>query len=285
MYHVTGICELKHSELFIVHSMSECYVQLMGGLGNQLFQIAAGISHSTRTGRRLIVSEGTEGGRPTYWNSFLENCAKFIGPNNAINTWNEPHFYYKEIPESADGLRGYFQSSQHFKDVSSHIRILFTPSVEIQKTVQDKYGATLLTDEYREHGVVVHVRRGDYVLPEKIPYHFVTTPSYFERACSEMKEKDPAAKFLVFSEDLDWCRAQPYFADAIFVDEPDECVALHLMSHYKHYIISNSSFSWWATWLHTPAEVVYAPDRWFGPFNVQDWRDVYEPGWIKIPVN
>lgn len=166
-------------------------------------------------------------------------------------------------------------------DVAPAIRDLFTPSDNIQKTVSDKY-AHLLTDDFREHGVVIHVRRGDYMLPDKIPFHVVTTPTYFERACSQMKEKDSSAKFLVFSEDLDWCRSQSFFADATFVDEPDECIALHLMSHYRHYIISNSSFSWWATWLNTPAITVFAPDRWFGRWGPQDWQDVYEPSWIRV---
>lgn len=263
--------------------MSEFYVHLMGGLGNQLFQIAAGVSYSMRTGRRLVISSETEGGRPTYWNSFLENCAKYIGPKAAKKIWNEPHFHYREIPNGVDGLNGYFQSSRYFTDVAPTIRELFTPSMLIQDTVRDRY-AHLLTEEFREHGVVVHVRRGDYILPNKIPFHFVTTPQYFERACSQMKERDPLAKFLVFSEDLAWCRTQPYFNDAIFVNEPDECIALHLMSHYRNYIISNSSFSWWATWLNTPATTVFAPNRWFGRIGPQDWQDIYEPEWIRLPV-
>lgn len=269
----------------ITSYMSKLFVNLMGGLGNQLFQIAAGVSLSIRSGASLIISANTEGGRPTYWESFLENCAKFIGPNTSKQMWNEPYFHYKEIPTSSDGINGYFQSSRYFTDISNNIRTLFTPSDKIQTYVSETYGKTLLTDELREHGVVVHVRRGDYMLPDKIPFHFVTTPIYFERACSEMKKKNSAAKFLVFSEDLEWCRQQSYFKDAIFVNEPDECVALHLMSHYKHYIISNSSFSWWAVWLNTPAVLVYAPDRWFGPRGPRDWQDVYEPSWIRIPVN
>ena len=260
----------------------ECFVHLLGGLGNQLFQIAAGFAYCMRTNRRLVISAGTEGGRPTYWDSFIEKCAQYIGPKNSKSIWNEPHFHYREIPAGVDGLNGYFQSSRYFADNSHVIRELFIPSESIQKSVHDKY-AHLLTDDFREHGVVVHVRRGDYMLPSKVPFHFVTTPTYFERACIQMKDKDPAAKFLIFSEDLDWCRSQPYFEGATFVDEPDECIALHLMSQYRHYIISNSSFSWWATWLTTPAETVFAPERWFGRSGPQDWQDVYEPEWIRVP--
>jgi hypothetical protein len=260
----------------------ECFVHLLGGLGNQLFQIAAGIAHSMRTKRRLVVSATTEGGRPIYWDSFLQSCARYVGPKKTRATWNEPYFHYHEVSSSADGLFGYFQSSRYFSDIAPIIKRLFTPSDKIQKSVHEKY-SHLLTEELINNGVVVHVRRGDYIQPDKVAYHVVTTPTYFEKACSLMKERNPASRFLVFSEDLEWCRAQPYFTDAIFVDEADECIALHLMSHYRQYIISNSSFSWWSVWLNKPAEVVYAPDRWFGPRGHQDIQDIYEPSWIRIP--
>ena len=261
-----------------------CFMHLMGGLGNQLFQIAITIAHCNRNGYTLAISKSTQGGRPVYWDSFLHNLAQYTvnSSNTRYNPWNEPHFHYSPIPAGAQSLYGYFQSSKYFADavVSSEIRRLFVPHPRIIATVNEKYSGVVTP-----HSVAVHVRRGDYLHDNSsMSYHFVTTPAYFERAVAKARELDPSAEFVVFSEDTEWCRAQPYFAGATIIDEPDECLTLELMSRFQHYIISNSSFSWWATWLGTPARTVLVPDRWFGPHGPQDYEDVYEPSWIRIPV-
>ena len=93
----------------------------------------------------------------------------------------------------------------------------------------------------------------------------------------------PSTQFLLFSDDIDHCRAT-YGGDAgvTCIDEQNEGVALHFMSQFRYYILSNSSFSWWATYLGEVAVTVVAPDRWFGPGGPQDYEDIYEPGWLRL---
>ena len=282
-----SISELKLS----IHSklMTTCYVQLTGGLGNQLFEIAAGYAHCRRTGRTLQLSRRTNCKRGVYWGSFTQRCATFQAdpPATPVRLWREPHFHWAAIPPHATALSGYFQSSRYFNDISGEIRELFRPSDAIQTAVADRYGE-LLTEESRARSVVLHVRRADYLVGANAVFHAVTTPEYYVRAMVEMRRHLPGARarFLVFSDDLPWCRAQRFFpADTVFVDEPDECRALWLMAHFRYYIIANSSFSWWATWLAEPARLVIAPDRWFGPTGPQDWQDIYEPDWVRVSVS
>jgi hypothetical protein len=258
-----------------------CFIPLMGGLGNQLFQIAAAFAHCKRNGLTPVISEGTQGGRPTYWDRTLYRARRYIGtPSGTSNLWREPHFHYHPIPSSARYLFGYYQSSKYFSDYRDEIRELFAPPPSLVTAVDAKYGS-LITP----HSVAVHVRRGDYLTGGRPAFHYVTTERYFERAVEEARRRDPEAHFVVFSEDVDWCRAQPFFAGATIVDESDECLTFELLSRFRRYIISNSSFSWWATWLGPAPEMVLAPDRWFGPAGPQDWEDIYEPSWIKIKTD
>lgn len=257
------------------------YVKLIGGLGNQLFQIAAAYAHARRTNAQLQLSHDVDNGhgRPTYFHSFLHSCKPYIGAP-AAPLYREPHFHYAPIPAAAQSLSGYFQCSRYFADVSGEVRALFDPSTAIKDAVAAKY-ADLLTEEAKANSVIIHIRRGDYMTGGNSTYHGILTPIYYRNAIKLLREKiGPTATFYIFSDDVKYCQAE--FPEATCIDESDDCVTLHLMSQFRHYIISNSSFSWWATWLGEPAVHVIAPDRWFGPKGPQDYQDIYEPGWIRI---
>ena len=261
--------------------MGECYVQLIGGLCNHLFQIAAGYAHCKRNGLHLRISKSIPY-KPTYWGSwlhkFIENASS---PLNMEPIWHEKYFHYEPIPSSSRYLYGFFQSSKFFTDISGEIRSLFDIPEETKATILNKH-TSLLSSNYLEQAIVVHVRRGDYLIDGNLAKHGILTEKYYEHAVSTMRSLNPNGPLLVFSDDLPWCRTQPYFAGAIFVDEPHDVKALWLMSQYRHYIMSNSTFSWWAVWLGAPWGHVIAPDRWFGVIGPQDWQDVYEPDWVRV---
>jgi len=267
----------------IRHILKPISVYFIGGLGNQLFQAAAGYAYAKKNNRKLILQELSHGPRPdTYYNTILYNTKQYIGTLNNGLVWKEPSFAYSPIPPEYDSIYGYFQSSKYFNDVSGEIRSLFDPNPIVKNVVAQKYKELLASVENK---VIVHVRRTDYLVGANMPIHAVTTDNYYSSSVALMKQKFKNPEFIIFSDDLAWCEKQDLFAGATFIDEKTDYLALHLMSQFKHYIIPNSTFAWWAVWLGTPAETVIVPDRWFGPNGPKDYQDIYEPGWTRLPCN
>jgi hypothetical protein len=263
------------------------YVKLIGGLGNQLFQIAAAYSHAKRGSAQLRLSDNVDSGhgRPSYYTTFLHQCKASIGLAPSGPTYREPHFHYAPIPEGAQSIFGYYQSSRYFADASGDVRRLFDPHPIVKNLTAAKY-APYLTEEAKANTVIVHVRRGDYMTAKNLSFHGILTPLYYRAAMKHFLGREtlgPSTQFLLFSDDIEYCRAT-YGGDpgVTCMDESDESVTLHFMSQFRYYILSNSSFSWWATYLGEVAVTVVAPDRWFGPAGPQDWEDIYEPGWLRL---
>ncbi len=188
---------------------------------------------------------------------------------------------YIPIPPDRRNLVGFFQSGRYFADVSGEIRDLFDLPTEITTRLHAKHDPLLsLTDL----GVVVHIRRGDYLIADNKAKHGILDERYYQRAIAAAQAAIPNCQFLVFSDDLPWCRAQSWLEGATFVDEPSDVSALWLMSRFRNFIIANSTFSWWAAWLAGADCRVWAPDRWFGTIDPRETQDIYEPSWIRLPI-
>ena len=104
--------------------------------------------------------------------------------------------------------------------------------------------------------VAIHVRRGDYV---NNPFYVdLTKTDYYERAMAEF----PNAEFLVFSDDIEWCKQQKTFEGCEFSEGNDEITDFNLMAGCKGIIIANSSFSWWGAFIN-PNRKIVAPKFWY----------------------
>ena len=260
--------------------MDYCYVQLMGGLGNQLFQVAAAYAFCKRTGKALKISQrsmGASGYKPTYWDSYLRELKSSVSARKSGTIWKEPSFSYTPIPPTTQVLAGYYQSSRYFQDCATEIRRLFHPGPAAHIKMLKTHGGLLVS---KPNATVVHIRRGDYFGSDELQErHGLLTADWYQRALAKVEPKD----LIIFSDDIAWCRSLDFLQGATFVDEPDEVIALHLMTHFRHFILSNSSFSWWAAWLSCSEDVV-VPNRWFGPSGPQDTQDIYEPNWLSLAI-
>lgn len=159
-------------------------------------------------------------------------------------------------------LEGYWQSPHYFEAVAAQIREDFQ-----LKAAPDAQNAALLRDIARGDAVAVHVRRGDYLTsPGAARVHGVCGLDYYEAALRLIAGRVAAPNFFLFSDDPAWVRAN------LKVPGPATCVDhngarpwedIRLMRACRHFIIANSSFSWWGAWLADPAgRIVVAPRRW-----------------------
>lgn len=279
-------------------------VQLTGGLGNQLFQYAAGktlaLHHNTAVkvdvshyqqnkDRKLDLNQLTI--PVTIANQ--EEISEFINtgliskalarlqPAHARKVYREPSFRYD--PSFLDArshvyLKGYWQSEKYFDRYRSEIFNEFKVRQELVNKVSD-FAAKLQS----EISVSVHIRRGDFLNTIALDHHGILDGDYYKRA---IKLFPANAKFYFFSDDIDWVKSQqltdkPYeFVSGVLTSSAIE--DFYLMSQCHHNIIANSSFSWWAAWLNdNPNKTVIAPGKWFNKAG-HDTSDLIPPGWQRI---
>lgn len=223
-----------------------------GNLGNQLFEISATIG--------TAVKHGTSYGFPSWkYESNFSPLPK-MNTNYTYQAYHEPHFHYSEISVTGNtDLRGYFQSQKYWSHCEDLIRHHFT----------------FRNPQPAQNSVSVHVRRGDYV--KQPQHHPVLQMSYYKAAMEHFKGE----RFLIFSDDIDWCKKQDLEADVEFSEGRDEITDLALMSQCKGHIIANSSFSWWGAWMSGSKDVI-APKVWFGEKLPHNTADLYLPKWTVI---
>lgn len=170
-------------------------------------------------------------------------------------------------------------------DLSLRDHICFKPFVD-ERNIR-------LSNELKTtvNSVSLHVRRGDYMLPENICWFInLSTTSYYERAIQYMQEKLDNPVFFVFSNDIVWCKAHlPVPEGSRYIDwnQGDACIFdMELMSMCQHNIIANSSFSGWAAWINPhPDKIVITPKYWF--CEPRDFADgsrsvTFSKDWIQL---
>ena len=265
--------------------MNKCSTVFMGGLGNMMFQAAASYAYSKKYGLEHVLlshHQGTLHNSPTYYfDNIFRNFAKSEETNWSI--WTESAearpCVYKEIPAILENdeniiLKGFFQTEKYFESFHHDVRKLFSPSAEILEYIHNKY-EFLKTNTC----ISIHIRRGDYVNLQNQHHnldirYYVNAIDYFQTT--------PNTKYLVFSDDLEWCKQVFGESDDYeFVDELDY-ISMYMMGLCNHNIIANSTFSWWGAYLndHTDKIVIH-PDKWFGVANdhiILD--DLFPNSWI-----
>jgi hypothetical protein len=261
-------------------------MNLCGGIGNMMFQIATAESLVRRFSDvdlyypnreeqfKLLENNYAWTSHAREYLTIFKNFDWGQGRTFDNPNWNikkMPFTYETIIPQDNDLYDGYFQSEKNFPN-RDFVRHLFEPSDEVIDIVShyDDFFSGYTTCS-------IHVRRGNYLDLQHI--HPVQTMEYYNKAIECLKPFD-IDKFIVFSDDLEWC-ADNFKGNKFFFSEEKDYIALILMTMTNHNIIANSSLSWFGAWLaDQDNRVVIAPQNWFTN-NTPNDKDIIPQTWIR----
>jgi len=289
----------------------------MGGLGNQMFQYAAGrrLAHIRNTHLKIDLSwfdsiTAIDTKRHYALNCFTIN-ETFAAANDIKNLANRDKLTFqniiskalKKLLESKGShikekyfhfdpnilslpyniyLEGYWQSEKYFKDIKDLILDEFT--VKTMPVDRNRELAEMIT---KDNAVSLHVRRGDFISnPAASKFHGTCSLDYYHSAIERIAARVDHPTFFVFSDDTAWVKDNLSISYPVtYINNNTDETAyedMRLMSLCKHNIIANSSFSWWGAWLNRNTDkIVIAPSRWFNEESI-DTRDLIPDGWIKL---
>ena len=288
-------------------------VRFSGGLGNQMFQYAFMEALKSR-GREVKASLGFYNKHPDAMRFSL--CHVF--PNVVLEYVSDREFdaidrKWKKIKHKGF-TEGFYQNiSERFfwvEDIANY-PCVYQPDVFKTKNCvfvgcwqTEKYfrhirdqlmckfrfagESSILRDFVRELSgeiyVSVHIRRGDY-LANPDSYMGICTEDYYKAAIEYIRKKEPDAKFIFFSDDMEWVKNNICVSDALFCEKSmftdyEDWFDMYLMSQCRHNIIANSSFSWWGAWLNfNKNKIVVAPNKWLG---YSDTPDIWCKEWVRL---
>ncbi len=288
---------------------------LIGGLGNQMFQYAAGraLALKYKTSLSLDISgfanyklhngfelqrifnttaeiaSKTDMYRIFGWKYLPCFRRKLLRPSiKALRHKNyaiEPHFHFWQCFHQLNKdsyLQGYWQSEKYFSDAISQIREDFTFKLPMKGK-----NAELALKMRQHNSVSLHVRRGDYASnPKTMSVHGLCSIDYYQTAIQYIAERAHLPNLYIFSDDIAWVKNNlkiDFPCNYIDHNNGDESYNdMRLMSLCKHHIIANSSFSWWGAWLNPSAgKIVVAPYQWFANHD-RNLKDLIPDSWVRI---
>jgi hypothetical protein len=291
--------------------------QIIGGLGNQMFQCAAGLALAKKHGVPLLldtrlfqnydlrpegfvldrvfkidatVAEEHEIRNLIGWRASLIGH-RLMREESLSFLRGKTYYHQKGFAFNCEFLTlpstcyfaGYWQTERYFKDEKELIWKQFTFKPPLNG--KNKELANHIRQTYG--AVSIHVRRGDYVSDSKTNAgHGVCGITYYQNAMRHIEKQVKNPVYFVFSDDVAWVRKHlPLDREHTFVDHnqgQESFNDMHLMSLCQHHIIANSSFSWWGAWLNSnPDQIVIAPKYWY---KNKDWdsRDIAPENWEQL---
>lgn len=210
-------------------------------------------------------------------------------------------------------LEGYWQSEKYFAQAVQQVRESYdtdrlleyliktekdTEAARNRKCVairQDNITTVICGPENRSGGnlpvqdwlrqitetesVSLHIRGGDYLLPENQElFGGICTETYYRKAIELMRQEHPDAVFFLFTNDREWAKKKiDRICNEVRVvdtsgNNDNDYAEFALMSKCRHHILANSSFSWWASYLNPYEDkTVFAPDRWLNGWDCADF--------------
>ncbi len=252
-----------------------------GRLGNQLFEYWSAYAYAKKHNKQLVAF-GFEDVQKVFVpgeNVVFLDGVKSVQEYYAFIGKSMTTKHTIDMTQKANSLAGYMQSYHNVKDVADDIR-----KQSVFKQKPNKINQDIIDKMHSENSVSVHVRRGDYVLYK----YTLLPPAWYQKAIAYMNERVDEPFYYIFSDDIEWAKAN------LDIEEPHMFVTwnrgdesyndMRLMTHCKHNIVANSTFSWWGAFLGAPEErIVIMPDKWV-PWDEEWERYLIPPKWIVLPI-
>jgi hypothetical protein len=285
----------------------------MGGLGNQLFQYAAGrrlaLLHDCLlvldlgwfdrvpagdTARRFELAPLAIEARPASKRQVATTLGRWrltrlFARAQASKPWYARRAVFERLPFATDPdferitppahLTGYWQSPGYCEPIRDQLLREIVPRSQLSENAK-----AIASRIESAASAAIHVRRGDYAHNPRVrSFHGLCSPAYYRAAVRELSERVAPSSWFVFSDDPEWCRENLDLGIELEVVSGNPSYEdLYLMSQCSHHVLANSSFSWWGAWLCTrPGQVVVAPRRWVRDPSLEG-RSPALPSWILL---
>ncbi len=293
-------------------------VKLMGGLGNQMFQYATARAVAQRNKTSLYLDtagffEMADIDTPRHYDlGALKITGKIasksiltqVQPLNAAyklhhkiirrlksagRIWqvgepNASYFNYMGRAPKNTYLVGWWQNQKYFNDIREILLNEFQPAKPLSQYSQ------VIIEKIADSpvSVAIHVRRGDYIANKQASkFHGLTPLEYYRAAATYFQDRFPNALFVVFSDDIAWCKQNLELGNNVVFVEPQKSRKdfedLVIMTKCSHSVIANSSFSWWGAWLNiNPNKIIIAPKVWFQDNKANSESEIVPSSWIRL---
>jgi len=291
---------------------------VMGGLGNQLFQIFMTISTAIDTETQFYFPDKEQlcSKRHAYWNSFLSQLKIFLQTEQFIKHQitkiiQEKEFEYQEfdvelLKKENILFYGYFQSYKYFEknyrtiydliDIDKYkFELIHKISrFNVLKNVTELMETTNLT--IYDKAISMHFRLGDYKNLQNC--HTLMTIKYYSNCLKYLNESGidlTKFKILYFCENnlsdirdvitiINELQTKYPYLEFVRQTGLEDYEEMLLMSLCKYNIIANSTFSWWGAYFNNREDkIVMYPNIWFGPeLSNKNIKDLHPTSWIQI---
>lgn len=285
-------------------------VNILGGLGNQMFQYAFALKLQqilpneqikifTKAFRGYPLHNGYELNKifnidfpeasvrdvmKVYWPIFNYDiyriCRYYMPLRYCFKDSYQTPIHLEDI-DKYKFFDGYFQRASHYKDI---IPLLFNSFIFPE--IEDKKNESAIHFISKAITTSIHIRRGDYLNDKN--YSGICDIPYYKNAIKILKDKTHTEQILVFSNDMNWAKSHLEKDlrgfDVLFADwntENNSFRDMQLMTMCNHNIIANSSFSWWGAFLNNHNDkVIISPNKWANSYHDSP---IIPEGWIRIP--
>ena len=259
-------------------------IDIMGGLGNQLFQLMTVIAYSKKYDNPFVIERKAFSPsctfRNVYWDNFLSKLERFLVNHPVyLPVYQEPSFEYNELPviSSTDTIKlsGYFQSYKYFDAYKEEI---------LKEIGYDDIKNDFIKRMNQIHRmnpeemISLHFRMGDIIKVHTVN-HIILPVEYYINAVkhiiSKTKTTNPHLKLLYFCEAEDNAFVETNYINPLrelfpntsyhkASDTIEDWEQLVWMSLCEHHILANSTFSWWGAYLATDSDnkIICYPDKW-----------------------